>query len=78
MAGGAEPAGPLAVREGGHHPIQEGGGCQIHNTICTPDLLQVLQEMKRQGHVVVAAAWQEANFTWTEFLPKANKVTYHA
>ncbi len=38
------------------HPVQEGGGCQIHNTICTPDLLQVLHEMKRQGHVVVAAA----------------------
>ena len=35
---------------------------------------QVLHEMKRQGHVGMAAAWLEAGLTWTEFLPATTEV----
>jgi hypothetical protein len=40
--------------------------------------MQVLYEMKRQGHAGVAAAWREAGLTWAEFLPEATEVTNHA
>jgi hypothetical protein len=53
-------------------------GDKYTNTICTADLVQVLHEMKRQGHAGVAAAWREAGLTWAEFLPEAAEVTYPA
>jgi hypothetical protein len=53
-------------------------GDKYTNTICTADLVQVLHEMKRQGHAGVAAAWREAGLTWAEFLPEATEVTYLA
>jgi len=40
--------------------------------------IQVLYEMKRQGHAGVAGAWRDAGLTWAEFLPKETEVTYHA
>ena len=40
--------------------------------------MQVLHEMKRQGHAGVAYAWRDAGLTLAEFLPKDAEVKYHA